>query len=136
MVIEWLRRIANDDWRGAKRVFAWSFYSQGTGEHRASAETFIDVAMAFFEVSVKPALTPWDKGVQLAEAVRAQRALLILDGVEPLQFPENHSVKPGRLKDPSLVALVKELAGYNPGLCLITTRAPITGSDRVSIPSF
>ena len=31
----------------------------------------------------------------------------------------------GRLRDPSLQALLRELASFNTGLCVITTRTPI-----------
>ena len=32
LVRRWLERLEGDNYRGARRVFAWSFYSQGTGE--------------------------------------------------------------------------------------------------------
>src|SRR4029077_1335064 len=49
-----------------------------------------------------------------------RRTLLILDGLEPLQNPPGP--QEGRLRDPSLQALLRELAGFNTGLCVITTR--------------
>jgi hypothetical protein len=60
---------------------------------------------------------------------------LVLDGLEPLQF------RPGpqeaRLRDPSIQALVCELAAFNRGLCVITTRLPvadIADHERTSAP--
>src|SRR5262249_3449392 len=52
-----------------------------------------------------------------------RQTLLILDGLEPLQNPPGP--QEGRLRDPSLQALLRELAAFNTGLCVITTRTPI-----------
>ena len=49
--------------------------------------------------------------------------MLVLDGLEPLQNPPGP--QEGRLRDPSLQALLRELAAFNSGLCVITTRLPI-----------
>src|SRR5215469_6277599 len=43
--------------------------------------------------------------------------------MEPLQNPPGP--QEGRLREPSLQALLRELAAFNTGLCVITTRAPI-----------
>ncbi|HEX4955056.1 MAG TPA: toll/interleukin-1 receptor domain-containing protein, partial [Thermoanaerobaculia bacterium] len=41
LVKHWLANLEREGWRGAERVFAWTFYSQGTGEDRqASSEGF------------------------------------------------------------------------------------------------
>ncbi|HUW11465.1 MAG TPA: hypothetical protein VM537_17160, partial [Anaerolineae bacterium] len=63
---------------------------------------------------------PWQKGERLAELVRQRRTLLILDGLEPLQYPPGEME--GRLKDPGLQCLLRALARHNPGLCIVTTR--------------
>jgi tetratricopeptide (TPR) repeat protein len=59
----------------------------------------------------------------MADMVRQKRTLLILDGLEPLQYPPGPMG--GRLKDQGLVSLLRELAYHNPGLCIITTRLPV-----------
>jgi hypothetical protein len=59
----------------------------------------------------------------LAKLVVHRRTLLILDGLEPLQNPPGP--QEGRVRDPSLQALLRELAAFNKGLCLITTRTPV-----------
>jgi hypothetical protein len=51
------------------------------------------------------------------------RTLLVLDGLEPLQNPPGP--QEGRVREPSLQALLRELAAFNTGLCLITTRIPV-----------
>ena len=45
------------------------------------------------------------------------------DGLEPLQIPPGS--QEGRLRDPALQALLRELAAFNKGLCVITTRTPV-----------
>ena len=68
--------------------------------------------------------TAWEKGERLAKLISHRRTLLILDGLEPLQNPPGP--QEGRLREPSLQALLRELAAFNTGLCLITTRLPVS----------
>jgi AraC-like DNA-binding protein len=120
LVNHWLKqRMARDNYRGAERVYAWSFYSQGTSERAASADLFIDQALRWFGDTDPTAGSPWDKGERLARYIRQTRTLLILDGLEPLQHPPGP--QEGRLKDPALQAMLVELAGQQPGLCVIST---------------
>jgi hypothetical protein len=56
----------------------------------------------------------------LAKRVAHRRTLLILDGLEPFQNPPGP--QEGRIREPSLQALLRELAAFNKGLCVITTR--------------
>jgi tetratricopeptide (TPR) repeat protein len=128
LVSHWLDRLSADGWRGARRVLDWSFYSQGTEERVTSADRFLDHALAWFGDPDPKAGAPRDRGLRLAELVRQERTLLILDGVEPLQHPPTSPLA-GRLKDPGLAALLKGLAGANPGLCVITTRERIADLD-------
>jgi hypothetical protein len=53
----------------------------------------------------------------------ASALLLVLDGLEPLQNPPGP--QEGRLREPSLQALLREFAAFNTGLCVITTRMPV-----------
>ena len=59
----------------------------------------------------------------MAKLVAHRRTLLVLDGLEPLQNPPGP--QEGRLREPSLQALLRELAAFNTGLCVITTRLPV-----------
>ncbi|MGH7597798.1 MAG: hypothetical protein ACREOI_15720, partial [bacterium] len=124
LVNEWLNQMEKDNYRSAERVYGWSFYSQGTREDKqVSADEFLAHALAWFGDQASQAKSPWDKGVRLAELLRQQKTLLILDGVEPLQYPPGEMQ--GRLKDKGLQALLKELAHFNPGLCVVATRVAI-----------
>jgi nucleoside phosphorylase len=129
LVNAWLARMRDARWRGAEKVFGWSFYSQGT-DRLSSSDEFIEVALRWFG-DVDPKVgSPWDKGERLAALVRKQRTLLVLDGVEPLQW--GPGVEQGKLKDPALQALVKDLGAQNLGLCLITTRIHMTDLEALT----
>ena len=130
LVVEWMARMAKDGWRGAERVFDWSFYSQGTSDTTtASSDPFIAKALEFFgdPEMAHSAASPWDKGERLAHLVAEHRTLLTLDGVEPLQYPPGP--KGGQLKDQALEALLKRLVQDNRGLCIVTTREPLIDLD-------
>jgi len=110
---------------GAARVLGWSFYSQGAGEDsQASADPFLDHALRVWFKVENPPNDSWARGEMLAELIRQDPTLLILDGLEPIQ----HAPGPmhGRLKDPGMAALLRELAAHNPGLCVCTSRLPLT----------
>jgi predicted ATPase len=119
----WLRAMGEDQYRGAERVYAWSFYRQGTTEQVVSAEPFIESALTWFGDPDPTQGSAWEKGERLARLVRSTRTLLLLDGLEPLQYPPGR--QEGLLKDPALQALLRELASSNQGLCVISTRLPI-----------
>ncbi len=128
LVSRWLDGVAATGYRGARRVLDWSFYSQGSEERVTSADRFLDHALTWFGDPDPKAGAPRDRGLRLAELVRKEPTLLILDGVEPLQHPPNHP-QAGRLKDPGLAALLKALAAANPGLCVVTTRERFADLD-------
>ncbi|MCF6281726.1 MAG: TIR domain-containing protein [Candidatus Polarisedimenticolaceae bacterium] len=117
----WLNQMEKDNYRGATQVYGWSFYSQGAKEGaQISADEFINDALSWFEYEGKPLKSAFNKGRALAQLITKQKVLLILDGLEPLQYPpgEMH----GFLKDQALEALLKGLARMNRGLCIITSR--------------
>jgi tetratricopeptide (TPR) repeat protein len=126
LVNYWLRGMARDNYRGAEQVYAWSFYRQGTSEQGVSADQFIDAALRWFGDHDPTAGSPWDKGERLARLVKQQRTLLLLDGLEPLQFPPGRGQQEGALKEHSMQALLRELAALNPGLCVISSRLAVT----------
>ncbi|MBV9492462.1 MAG: protein kinase, partial [Verrucomicrobia bacterium] len=123
LVNHWLRRLAARHYRPAERVFGWSFYRQGTSGEVSSADEFLDAALAWFGDPDPRLGTAWVKGERLAQLVARRRTLLVLDGLEPLQHPPG--AHEGRLRDPGLQALLRELAAFNTGLCVITTRLPV-----------
>ncbi len=131
LVAKWLADLAFQQWPGCDSAFAWSFYSQGTREqYAASSDLFLKEAITFFgddadkEFAASTAMA-YEKGQRLASIVGQRRALLILDGLEPLQYAPTSST-PGELQDVGMAALLKGLAADSEGLCIVTTRYSIT----------
>ena len=137
LVNEWLNRLQGDNYRGAKLVLGWSFYSQGTKERATSADAFLDWAVGKLGVEAK-STSAVAKGEAIAEAMMRRRALLVLDGVEPLQHGPDAQL--GQLKDQGLRALLRRFAATPPaaahGLIVLTSRlavkdiAPLAGRRR------
>jgi tetratricopeptide (TPR) repeat protein len=135
LVNHWLRQMAAEQYRSAQLVFGWSFYRQGTSEGSSSADEFLDAALLWFGDPDPRIGTAWEKGERLAKLIAHRRTLLILDGLEPLQNPPGPNE--GRVREPCLQALLRELAAFNSGLCVITTRLPVAdvgGSEGGSAP--
>jgi Protein kinase domain len=133
LVNHWLRRMAAKQYRSAELVFGWSFYRQGSSGGTSSADEFLDAALAWFGDPHPPLGTPWEKGERLAKLISHRRTLLVLDGLEPLQNPPGP--QEGRVREPALQALLRELGAYNTGLCVITTRlavADLADHERTS----
>jgi TIR domain-containing protein len=130
VVVEWLRRMQKDGWRGARRVFVHSFYTQGSGDERsnASSELFFEQALDYFGHRGQPITQAEERGRTLARLLVKHQGLLILDGLEPLQHPPLHAEQ-GRLKDLGLARLLLSLANAphdgTRGLCLTTSRQAV-----------
>lgn len=124
VALEWYYRRARGGWQGARRVFDWSFYSQGTSaQSSSSADDFFNVALQWFGHVGEVPKDPRDKGARLAELVASERTVLVLDGLEPLQQPPGGYG--GEFKDPAMKSLLRGLAIHNPGLCVLTSRVDI-----------
>lgn len=123
LINHWLNRMSADHYRRAEKIYAWSFHSQGATDRPVSADLFIDSALRWFGDPSPTTGFAWNKGERLARLIRRQRTLLLLDGLEPLQNPPGY--EEGRLKDQAMIALLRELAADNPGLCVITTRIQV-----------
>jgi serine/threonine protein kinase/predicted ATPase len=123
LINHWLRRLAAEHYRSAELIFSWSFYQQGTSGNSSSADEFLDAALSWFGDPDPRIGTAWEKGERLAKLVAHRRTLLVLDGLEPLQNPPGP--QEGRVRESSFQALLRELAAFNTGLCVITTRLPV-----------
>ena len=75
-----------------------------------------------------PRTVPWERGEELATQIQQERTLLILDGLEPIQFPPGQQT--GHFKDAGMEALLRELDVHNPGLCVCTSRLPLSDLDN------
>jgi tetratricopeptide (TPR) repeat protein len=120
LVSHWLRRLQRDGYRDFSRIYAWSFLNQGLAGDSASADLFIDTSLKWFGERDPVEATGLERGFGLAERIREERTLLILDGLEALQYSRGH--RKGQLRDEKMYGFLRALAEQNPGLCVITTR--------------
>lgn len=128
LIDNWLKRMKKNHYRGAKNIFMWSFYSQGSGEDRQiSAIEFLNEACKFFRVKNFLKKDSYAQGRELADIISNQRTLLILDGLEPLQSSLENI---GEVKDNGLQVLLKRLSRQNKGLVIITSRIKLAFIDN------
>ena len=112
LVDKWFRRHL-----GEATVFGWPFYSQGTpADRQTSSDPFFSDILGWFHIDLAPTASIYTKAEAVANRLREQRVLLILDGVESLQDAT------GAVRDAPLKALLQELDTANRGLVVWTTR--------------
>ena len=124
LVAKWAASMAHQHWPGCEAAFGWSFYTQGSNEASGgNPDKFFNNALSFFgdPDAAKGSQGTYEKGKRLAELIGKRRVLLILDGLEPLQYSPT-SPMPGQLMDLGIFALLKGLAANSHGLCIVTTR--------------
>ena len=102
LVTHWLNRMSEKKYRDAKRVYGWSFYSQGSKEgSQVSVDDFILKSLQWFGDPEPTLGTAVEKGRRLAGLVKREKTVLILDGIEPMQHPESLGQGlGGKIKDP------------------------------------
>ena len=123
MLFHFLQELQRLDWRGAESVFAWSFYSQGSDEDRQThSQDFFEAAFAHFGFTGEIPSDPAKQGRALANLIKQRRVLLVLDGLEPLQYAAGSSNQYGGIKDPGILELLRLLVTGGKGLTLISTR--------------
>ena len=131
LVAKWLDRLGGQGWKGFDKVFAWSFYSQGTRKSGgATADEFLREALIHFgdrELAESNA-SSWKKGERLAQLADEGRSLIVLDGLEPLQYPPGPL--DGMLQDLGIEALLTNLSrspqfGDKGAFCVLTTRESV-----------
>ena len=124
LVSRWLAELKDKTpapYAGARRIFAWSFYSQGSKGQVTSSEGFFSDLLRSFGENPEPydSLGRADKALEL---VCKETMILVLDGVEPLQNPPGHT-DAGRFHDRTMGDFVNRLAGQPwPGLVIVTSR--------------
>lgn len=135
LVTDWLADMLGRNWPGVDAFFDWSFYSQGTRDQAAAnSADFFDKALRFFgesDFADSPASAS-EKADRLADRLIERRALIVLDGVEPLQHPKRPGLEEGRFKDLGVERLLRRLAKATDfeGLCIVTTRVRLFDLNR------
>ncbi|MDD2815394.1 MAG: hypothetical protein PHP00_06600 [Thiotrichaceae bacterium] len=122
---EWLQQIAQENYYGKTRVFGWSFYSQGSHNTFTNSQPFFSAVLPFLGITEIPK-DEIQKARVLADELRKQPCLLILDGLEPLQYAENLQSMNGELQDSALkefIACFRQTAGKS--FVLLSSRQPL-----------
>ncbi|WP_333878150.1 SMEK domain-containing protein [Methylobacter sp.] len=122
---EWLKQIEAQNYYGKTRVFGWSFYSQGSHNTFTNSQPFFSAVLPFLGVTEIPK-DEIEKARLLARCLREQPCLLILDGLEPLQYAENLAAMNGELQDSALkefIACFRQTAGKS--FVLLSSRQPL-----------
>ena len=129
LLFHFVQQLKAGGWGRLQSVFIWSFYSQGSSEDKQShAADFFKAAFAHFHPDGKAAEVPKDpreQGEVLARLIAEQATLLVLDGLEPLQYAASGSggaYQYGGIKDPGVKLLLAQLADHGTGLTIVTTR--------------
>jgi len=129
---EWLIEIGKPEhnYYGKTRVFGWSFYAQGTHTTYTNSQEFFSAVLPFLGISEIP--KEEDKKARLlAQCLQQQPCLLILDGLEPLQYAQNLSAMNGELQDSALkefIACFRRTAGNS--FVLFSSRQPLVELKR------
>ncbi len=122
---EWLQHIAQKNYGGKTRVFGWSFYAQGTHTTYTNSQEFFSKVLPFLGITDIPK-DEIEKARLLARCLQQQPCLLILDGLEPLQYAENLQSMNGELQDSALkefIACFRQTAGKS--FVLFSSRQPL-----------
>jgi len=122
---QWLDNFKKQDYGAFEKIFAWSFYSQGSHETQNSSAPFFEAALRFFGAEVIPRQEE-EKGQLLGDLLFKKKAMLVLDGLEPLQHRVD--VMEGYFKDVAVQRLlwaVKSGCYVGESVIVITSRQPI-----------
>lgn len=124
LVRRWLARHNFGRAINAQGCITWSFYRQGQHSSEVSEDEFLRAGLRAIGDTDPDAGSVEDRGRRLAEGLQSAPWLLVLDGLEPLQFPPISSWA-GQLKGPGLKILLQHLATFNPGLVVVTSRLSV-----------
>ena len=132
LVEGWLHTL-QPRYRGAAKVFGWSFHNQGDPGTQSHSGLFFSKALPFFGHEGALPATEEKRAIRLGECLQQQPSLLILDGVEPLHYPLTapFARQEGRFSDPGLYRLLRFMRTqgaaktHKNSLILITSRQPL-----------
>jgi RNA recognition motif. (a.k.a. RRM, RBD, or RNP domain) len=125
LIDKWLQQIAQENYYGKTHVFGWSFYSQDSHNTFTNSQSFFNAVLLFLGVAEIPK-DEIDKARVLARYLQRKPCLLILDGLEPLQYPESLQAISGELQDVALKEFIicfRQIASKS--FVLISSRQPL-----------
>lgn len=123
LLAHWVSRLGERKLGGFDEIFAWSFDSQGALEGQANpGSEFLDAALrAFGDAQMADSSAAgWEKGMRIAQLCAQQQVLLVLDGIDALQFSPT-SATPWKLQDMGLHALLQHLPRNAKSLCIVSS---------------
>ncbi|MBF0462741.1 MAG: hypothetical protein HQL87_15280 [Magnetococcales bacterium] len=156
LVEGWLDHI-RPHFGGARKVFAWSFQhttiarslasqqAEASGGGSGSSGLFFTQALPFFGHEGPLPNSEEKRAIRLGELLAAQPAVLILDGVDPLQYPADVVIEQAAeladsFADPGLYHLLRHIGSparanqHAHSLVLLTSRRPLGGAAGVAQP--
>lgn len=121
-------------YNGAAKVFGWHFFSQESQDATvASSSLFFERALRFFDFDGSLPVHDNEKAKELVKLLQSQKAILVLDGIEPLQH--SPQINQGYFSDRAMQIFLTEIARDglpNGGLVMVTSRQPLTELERFS----
>lgn len=112
---------------GSLYFIGCSFYSQGTRERAGTSDQFFYDSLRELGDPEPTKGTLWARARRLAKLLSHRPSILVLDGLEPLQFGPGETEVEGQLKDPGIRELLAVLAeGRQKTFCIVTSRLPVS----------
>lgn len=124
LVKKWQQTVEQHDWEGLQQGFGYSFYGQGQVEKIENANDFLTKALIHFGDEFPTKGSPPLRVSRLVNLVCQRNTLLILDGLEVLQYSldENRNTD---IFNPHILDFLYRLCVRSfSGLCVVTTRYP------------
>lgn len=103
-----------------------SFFSQGTRERAGTSDQFLYESLKQLGDPDPTKGSAWIRAKRLAHYAAREPTVLVLDGLEPLQYgPEQQDLE-GRFKDTGIRELLATLADeHGKAFCVVTSRLPL-----------
>ncbi|OQX02311.1 MAG: hypothetical protein BWK73_43155 [Thiothrix lacustris] len=126
LIHKWLHHLHKKHWHDAEAVFLWSFYPPDLAHiPQDPVEEFFRHALYWFGGETASRCPNLLQGEHLARLMQAHHTLLILDGLDILQFKTGSNLQ--QLGDPRLNVLIERLSAGKTGLCITLSREPLQG---------
>jgi hypothetical protein len=126
LIHKWLHHLQKKHWHDAEAVFLWSFNPPDMAHvPQDPVEEFFRHALYWFGGETASRCPNLLQGEYLARLMQAHHTLLILDGLDILQFKMGSNSQ--QLGDPRLNVLLERLSAAKTGLCVALSREPLQG---------
>lgn len=103
-----------------------SFFSQGTRDRAGTSDQFLYDSLKLLGDPDPTKGSAWIRAKRLATYASREPTILVLDGVEPLQYGIGRDDLEGRFKDPGIRELLANLASsVGHAFCIVTSRLDI-----------